>query len=192
VTALRRTASVGAATMVAVGLTGCHLATKTRVVNEPTIVTTVTSTASPKPIKTIFRDYRTYRAGQTGQLGSRSQKSSLLIRAGKPSTSTTRLSSGYGLDPQNGHYVTFPLTIRNAGRVPVLIQRLDFYVKTPGVPDTTTDEGNSPVSGSPQQLDTTELAPGQQVSNNLTFDLAHTSGILFYAPHGERALAWRF
>lgn len=173
-------------------LTSCNLSRHTTV-NGPTVVTTTTRTAHrPQPTKTVLRDYRTYRAGQTGVLRSRSQRASMLMTVSRPSTSTTRLSSSYGDAPAHGHYVTFVLTIKNNGRVPILLQRLDFFVTTPGAAKTTTDDGNAPYSGSGTQLDTTELVPGKRVTNNLTFDVAHPTGTLFYAPQGEKAIAWTF
>jgi len=158
----------------------------------PTITTTVTRTVHPHPTKTIVRDYRTYRAGETGVLSSPSQHASIHITVGPPSRSTTRLSPSYGYAPQHGHYVTFRLTIRNAGKVPILIQRLDFWVRTPGAAKTTTDEGNAPYSGSGSQLDTTTLTPGDSVTNDLTFDVANPTGTLLYGQNGHPALAWTF
>lgn len=106
--------------------------------------------------------------------------------------STTRLSPTYGYPPAHGHYVTFRITIVDTGRVPVAVDPLDFAVRTAGLGRTTTYDGNSPYSGSGDQLDSTELKPGQRVSNNLTFDVIHPTGTLLYAPGGHTALAWRF
>lgn len=172
-------------------LSACNL-TSHSTVNGPTVVTTTRTAHPPNPTKTVVRDYRTYRAGQTGVLQSRSQHALLLMSVSKPSTSTQRLSSSYGYPPANGHYVTFVITIKNNGRVPVLLQRLDFFVQTPGKARTTTDDGNAPFSGSGTQLDTTQLVPGKRVTNNLTFDVGDPSGTLFYAPDGEKAIAWKF
>lgn len=176
-----------------VALSGCHVTH--HVTRGPTVRTTVTrsTTAKPSPVKTIVRRYRTYRAGEVGLLNSPAQHASLRVAVGRPSRSTTRLSDSYGDAPAHGHYVTFRLTITNTGRVPIVIQRLDFWVKTPGARKTTTDDGNAPYSGSGSQLDTTELEPGDRVTNNLTFDVADPTGTLFYGPGGKRpALAWTF
>jgi hypothetical protein len=173
-------------------VTSCTVS-RHRTITGPTVVTTTTRTArAPQPTRTVIRNYRTYQAGQTGVLTSRSQHASLLMTVRKPTTSTTRLSPTYGDAPAHGHYVTFVLTIKNNGRVPILLQRLDFFVTTPGAAKTTTDDGNAPYSGSGTQLDTTELVPGKRVTNNLTFDVAHPTGTLFYAPNGEKAIAWKF
>jgi hypothetical protein len=106
--------------------------------------------------------------------------------------STKALSASYGDPPRYGSYVTFHLVIANTGRVPVEIDRLDFWVATPGRARTTTDEGNAPFSGSPHQLDTTQLAPGRSLRNDLTFDVAHPAGTLYYGTAGRRELAWTF
>jgi hypothetical protein len=146
----------------------------------------------PGPVRTIVRAYRTYRAGQTGVVQARAQHASLRVTVSRPSVSTNRLSSSYGYPPARGRYVTFRVTLVNTGAVAVDIRRLDFAVRTPGLPRTTTDDGNSPYSGSGSQLDTTELSPGQRVSNDLTFDVRTASGTLRYSPGGKTALAWTF
>jgi hypothetical protein len=169
---------------------GCTI---THHVSGPAVRTTVTRHHHlPTPVRTIVRNYRTYRAGQTGVLDSPSQHASLQISVSPASTSSTRLSTSYGYAPANGHYVTFRITIRNTGRIPIVVQRLDFWVRTPGAKKTTTDDGNAPYSGSGTELDTTELTPGEKVSNNLTFDVATASGTLLYGPNGKPALAWTF
>jgi hypothetical protein len=191
VSAVTRRPGIAAALVVVLGaaLASCGHST----VKGPTVVTTTTRTATaPQPTRTLLRNYRTYRAGQTGVLQSRSQHASLLMRVSKPTTSTSRLSSSYGYPPANGHYVTFVITVKNSGQVPVLLQRLDFFVRTPGKAKTTTDEGNAPFSGSGTQLDTTQLVPGKRVTNNLTFDVAQPTGTLFYAPNGDKSIAWTF
>jgi hypothetical protein len=63
---------------------------------------------------------------------------------------------------------------------------------TPGARKTTTDEGNAPFSGSASQLDSTELTAGQDVTNDLTFDVAEPTGTLFYGPNDRKELAWTF
>jgi hypothetical protein len=140
----------------------------------------------------VHRSFRIYRAGQTGIVTSPGQHAALRMTVSRPTVSTTSLSRGYGYSPQHGHYVTFGLTIRNTGKVPVTVGPLDFLVRTPGIARTTTDDGNAPYSGSSRQLDQTELAAGHQVRNQLTFDVADPSGTLFYAPGGDRAIGWTF
>jgi hypothetical protein len=139
----------------------------------------------------VIRHYRTQRAGQTGILTSRSQHASLRLTAGRPMQSSAALSS-YGDPPRYGHYLTFRLTITNTGSAPILVRRLDFWLKTPGTARTTTDDGNAPFSGAAQQLDTTQLPPGHRISNDLTFDVAGLSGTLFYGATGHPQLAWAF
>jgi len=187
--AVRTSAVLATLTVLAVGLAGCS-ANQEPPARHPATSPTETRT-HPDPVTTVVRDYRTYRAGQTGVLNSPSQHASLRLTVSRPSRSTTRLSS-YGDPPRYGYYVTFRLAITNTGRVPILLRRLDFWVRTSGAAKTTTDAGNAPYSGSARQLDTTQLAPGQQVTNDLTFDLAQPSGRLFYGPAGRRQLAWSF
>jgi hypothetical protein len=143
-------------------------------------------------VRTVVRSHPTYRAGQTGRVDAVREHAALTIHAGRARRSATRLSPSYGRPPLHGHYVTFRLTVVNTGRVPVLVRRGDFSVRTPGLGRTTTDDGNAPVSGSGSQLDTTQLAPGERVSNDLTFDVRHPTGTLLYAPSGRVALAWTF
>lgn len=143
-------------------------------------------------MRTVVRNFHRYRAGQTGVVSSPGRHASLRITVSRPTLSTTSLSSSYGDPPRYGHYVTFRLTIRNAGTMPALVRRLDFWVRTAGVAKTTTDAGNAPYSGSGSQLDSTVLAPGHQVRNKLTFDVAHPAGTLFYGSGGHRQIAWTF
>ncbi|MBV9487543.1 MAG: DUF4352 domain-containing protein [Frankiaceae bacterium] len=184
----RTTAALATATVVP----GCQLGSHTTAVERSTTTTTVVRHPTPGPTKTIVRNYQTLQAGQTGELFSRSQHAGLDINVGQPAVSHDRLSTTHGYPPQHGSFVTFKLTIRNIGKVPVLISRLDFYVDTQGASHTTTDDGNSPVSGSESQLDSTQLSRGEHLTNYLTFDVAHTSGTFFYAPHHDKSLAWRF
>jgi hypothetical protein len=142
--------------------------------------------------RVVHRAYRTLRAGHGGVVRSPKQHASLRVDVGVPSVSEHRLSPTYGVPPVHGHYLTFRVRVSDTGRVPIELRRLDFFVRTPGAGKTTTDDGNAPASGSGSQLDTTELEPGQSVSNNLTFDVATPHGTLFYAPAGRVALAWRF
>jgi hypothetical protein len=171
---------------------GCQLGSHTTAVDRPTVTRTVVHSQTPGPTKTIVRNYQTLQAGQTGELFSKAQHAGLDINVGRPRISHTRLSTTHGYPPLHGSYVTFKLTIHNIGKVPILISRLDFFVQTQGAAKTTTDDGNSPASGSDSQLDTTQLEGGEHVTNYLTFDVEHPSGTFFYAPHHDKSLAWRF
>jgi hypothetical protein len=148
--------------------------------------------ARPVPSTTIFHSHHVYAVGQTGVLDSPSQHAGLRVEVAPPSRSRRPLSSHYGDPPKFGRFVTFRLTFRNTGLVPVEIRRLDFWVRTPGARRTTTNDGNAPFSGASRQLDTTELEPGRTLTNDLTFDVADPTGTLFYAPEGRPALAWTF
>jgi hypothetical protein len=185
---LRAAALVAAAS---IGLGGCAL-TASSTPSRPVVAKVIRHHRVSTAVRVVVRNFRTYAVGQTGVMNSSSQHASLRITVGSPSLSTTRLSKTYGYPPRHGHYVTFRLMIGNTGQVPIEIQRLDFWVRTPGLPKSTTDGGNAPFSGSGSQLDTTELSPGQSVSNDLTFDVAQPTGTLFYAPGGHPALAWTF
>lgn len=158
----------------------------------PTTTTFITRTATPQPTRTIVKSYPTYQAGQTGTIAVPSQGASLTITAGVPSVSKNRLSPTYGYPPEHGYYVTFPLVIKNTGQAQLLIERLDFYVKTPGLGKITTNDGAAPYSGSPQQLDTTLLAAGKTLRKPLTFDVSTPSGTFYYAPGGKPSIAWTF
>ena len=179
--------------VIAVGFvaTGCHFGSdKTIVITHPR--TTVTHSLSPQPTSTIIKAYPTYQAGATSTITVPQENASLTITAHVPSKSKNRLSPTYGYPPANGYYVTFPLTIKNTGQASLLIERLDFYVKTPGLGKITTNDGEAPYSGSPQQLDSTLLAPGKKLTNNLTFDVSHPKGTFYYAPGGKPSVAWTF
>ncbi|HWB65695.1 MAG TPA: hypothetical protein VG708_02550 [Mycobacteriales bacterium] len=178
-----------AAGTIALTATAC---THTKVTPGPT-TTVTTKVTKPGPTKTRIRNYPVLAIGKGATLTASSGGAALSITAGKPSLSTTRLSSSYGYGPEHGHYVTFPLTISDTGRTLIVIERLDFYVEIQGQGKVTTDDGAAPFSGAPTQLDTTQLSPGQRLSNKkLTFDVSHTHGTLYYAPGGHRSIAWRF
>jgi hypothetical protein len=164
--------------------------------SQPTVQQTITKTAAPKPTKTVVRSFQLLRVGASETLQSKSG-AAMFIQASGPSVSTNRLSKTYGYVPSHGYYVTFKIKIKDVGSTPIVIQRLDFWLKTPGLGKITTNDGTAPVSGSPRQLDTTELTPGKTivstVSNNLTFDVSHPSGTLYYGPGGKKpTVAWRF
>lgn len=116
----------------------------------------------------------------------------MLIRVGKPRVSTTRLSPSYGDNPIHGYFVNFPIKILNIGTRPLILERLDFYVDTPGLGKVNTNEGAAPYSGAPRQLDTTELEKGQSISNFLAFDVSTPHGKFIYGPGGKTSVAWRF
>jgi hypothetical protein len=169
--------------------TGCLGADKTVVIKQPG--KTVTNSAGPQPTKTRIKGHPTYQAGTTTTIQPQAGVS-MTITVGVPSKSKNRLSPTYGYSPLHGYYVTFPLKIENTGQTPLLIDRLDFYVKTPGLGKITTNDGNAPYSGSPRQLDTTPLAPGLKLHNNLTFDMSKMKGTFYYAPGGKPTAAWTF
>jgi hypothetical protein len=151
---------------------------------------TTTATRRPEPTRTVVKAYRTYRVGQSASVGRGS--ATLRITIGRPSVSDRRLSSSYGDAPRYGHYVTFPVSITSTGSATVVVQRLDFVVRTAAARKTTTDDGNAPFSGAATQLDTTPVEPGGHVHNRLTFDLRDTHGLLRYAPGSTTVAAWRF
>lgn len=170
----------GAWPLLAIALAGCA----------PVVSRAAGPGSTPAPSHTAAAS--AYRAGQTGVLRSPSQHAALTITPSRPSVSTTALSTTFGDPPLHGYYVTFHLVVTNTGHVPVEIDRLDFWVATPGARRTTTNEGNAPFSGSSRQLDTTELAPGHSLHNDLTFDVARPTGTLVYGAKGRRELAWTY
>jgi hypothetical protein len=129
---------------------------------------------------------------QVAQIGTPGKAGALLMKIGKPKVSRSRLSPSYGDNPIHGYFVNFPIKIYDDGSRPVFIDRLDFWVDTPGLGKVNTNEGASPYSGAPQQLDSTELAKGQGVSNHLAFDVSTPHGKFCYGPHGKLLVCWRF
>ena len=155
--------------------------------------TTVTSPSGHRTSKAIvIKTYRTLRAGQVAQVGIAGHAGAALIQIGAPKVSTGPLSNDYGYAPQHGYYVNFPIKMFDDGTSSVVINRLDFYVQVPGQGKVNTNGGNSPVSGAHEQLDTTELERGQNVSNFLAFDVSSTHGTFVYAPHGKPMVAWKY
>jgi hypothetical protein len=130
--------------------------------------------------------------GQVAQLGAGTKGAAALLKVGKPKVSRTRLSSSYGDNPVHGYFVNFPIKILNIGSKPLLVDRLDFYVKTPGLGKVNTNQGAAPYSGASEQLDTTELEKNQGVSNFLAFDVSTPHGKFVYGPGGKVSVAWRF
>lgn len=185
---LPATAAVAALSLVA----GCHAGGSSAPQPGQTVNTEITKHPSPKPTKTIVRGFRTLRSGEAERLQA-ANGAAMVIKVSGPSVSTTRLSSSYGYPPEHGYYVTFKIRIKDVGPTPIVIQRLDFWVRSSGLGKITTNDGAAPYSGSPSQLDTTEITHGESVSNNLTFDVARPSGTVYYGPGGKRpTVAWRF
>lgn len=182
-------AAVGVVTAVActVGAAGCA--------NEatPRAQPTVTDSPSPRPDPTItiIRSAQTLAAGQGADVKAQ-QGVSLHLRASKPSVSRTRLSSSYGYAPARGYYVTFRITIANTGSAPIDIGPANFHVRIPGEGTVTTYSGNAPYSGASEQLDATELDPGQSLNGPVTFDVRRPHGVLSYLPDRSAAVNWRF
>jgi hypothetical protein len=160
--------------------------------SKPGPTVTTTSTHHTKTTIIVVKGFRTLRIGQAAQLGTAGQAAAELIKIGKPSVSRTRLSS-YADDPEHGYFITFPIKIYNDGTAPLLVNRLDVWVKVPGQGVVNNNGGAAPFSGAPRQLDTTELEGGQGVSNVMTFDVSSTHGTFFYGPGGKHAeLAWKY
>jgi hypothetical protein len=152
---------------------------------------TVTTTTVKHKIVVIHR-FRTLKVGQAAQIGTAGSSAGELIKIGKPSISSHRLSS-YADDPEHGYFVTFPIKIYNDGKNSLVVNRLDFWVKVPGEGDINNNDGAAPFSGAHRQLDTTELESGQGVSNIMTFDVSSTHGTFLYGPGGKHAeLAWSY
>lgn len=170
---------------------GCNFGAHKTVVRSIGPGKTVTHSPHPQPTQTIHKGYPTVTQGTTTTITAQGGYA-LTMSAGAPSVSKTRLSPNYGYAPEHGYYITFPLNIKNTGQAPLLIERLDFYVKIPGEGKITTNDGAAPYSGAPQQLDTTPLAPGNKLKNKLTFDVSKTKGTLYYAPGGKPSIAWTF
>ena len=116
---------------------------------------------------------------------------SLRLTASKAQVSRGRLSPSYGHPPARGYYVTLTLTIVNTGSQPVDLGPPNFHVRIPGEGVVTTYDGNAPYSGAPQQLDSTELDPGDRVHAPLTFDVRSPHGVLMYLPDRTAAMPSR-
>ncbi|HVS68657.1 MAG TPA: hypothetical protein VHE56_08910 [Mycobacteriales bacterium] len=154
--------------------------------------TTTKSTAGKPGPHYVSKGNRTLQVKQVAQIGTPGKGVAMLMKIGKPRVSRTHLSPSYGDNPIHGYFVNFPVKIYNDGVKPVLIDRLNFWVDTPGLGKVNTNEGASPYSGAKTQLDTTELASGQGVSNFLTFDVSTPHGKFVYGPHNKLTVAWRF
>jgi hypothetical protein len=159
----------------------------------PTVTTTTTTHTTSKPTIKVYSPNHVLRIGQVAQIGKVGQGAAALIKILPPRVSRTRLSPTYGYAPAHGYYVNFLIKVYNDGKKPLLIDRLDFWVVTPGSGKENTNAGNSPFSGAPRQLDTTELESGQGVKNYLAFDVSVPHGTFSYGPGGKKAsVTWRF
>lgn len=147
---------------------------------------------TPAPQRTIVIPPRThYEVGQTATVVDPSTGAQLQIEVGAPSLSSNALGY-YGYGPQDGWYLSFPVTVHNAGAVQILLKVLDFVVDESGLPDRNVYDGNSPYSGAPHQLDNTLLAPGQTVSAPLIYDEPLTHGLLRWVVGGVTECSWSF
>lgn len=146
---------------------------------------------TPAPTITIVRSARTLAAGQAATVTAQ-QGVSLRVQASRPSVSRVRLSSSYGYPPAHGYYVTFTVTVVNTGTLPVDIGPANFRARIAGQGSVTTDDGNAPYSGAPEQLDTTQVDPGQTLRGPVTFDVRRPHGTLSYLPDRSAAVEWRF
>jgi len=146
---------------------------------------------SPRPTVTVTRSAHVLTAGETAAFTAQAGVS-LRLTASKPKVSRGRLSHSYGYPPAHGYYVTFTLTIVNTGSQPVDLGPPNFHVRIAGEGVVTAYDGNAPYSGAPQQLDSTELDPGDRVRAPLTFDVRSPNGVLMYLPDRTAAVTWRF
>jgi hypothetical protein len=159
--------------------------------NEPGPTVTKTTVKHHTKI-VVIKTFKTLKIGQSAQIGTAGSSAGELIKIGKPTVSQTRLSS-YADNPVHGYFVTFPIKIYNDGTSPLVVNRLDVWVKVPGEGVINNNDGAAPFSGAHRQLDTTELESGQGVSNIMTFDVSSTHGTFLYGPGGKHAeLGWNY
>ena len=170
-------------------LAGCTSASVARSENRPPRF--VTTTHVPGPVRTVLHKFRIYRAGDRASFQAQAGVA-LRLTASRPSISRTSLSHSHGYPPQHGYYLTFHLTIANTGGMPVQVQPTNFAVRIARQGLVTSYDGNSPYSGAPRQLDTTQIEPGERLRAPLTFDVRATHGRLDYRPDGSTAVAWTF
>jgi hypothetical protein len=150
------------------------------------------SAGHPSPRRTVLLPpRRNVAVGQTVTITDPTTGAALQIEVGAPTASAGALGS-YGYGPQEGLYLTFPITVRDTGRAPVLVEVLDFLVDEPGLPGRNVYDGNSPYSGAPRQLDNTVLAPGQAVSGVLTYDEPARHGVLRWVIGNATECSWSF
>jgi hypothetical protein len=177
-----------ALTALGAGLAGCggggHQAT-------PPPAVTITRTPTPGPTVTVLRSGVSVRAGATAAFRAQAGVS-LRLHASRPSVSRQRLSSSYGYPPARGYYVTFTMTITNTGSQSLPMGPSDFYVRVAHQGKVTTLMGNAPYSGASEQLDATQLDPGQSLFGPVTFDVRALHGVLAFAPDGSPAVSWTY
>jgi hypothetical protein len=159
--------------------------------NEPG-PTVTTTTTNHKTTIVVIHKFKKLKIGSAAQIGTAGSAAGELIKIGKPSISTHRLSS-YADDPEHGYFVTFPIKIYNDGTSPLVVNRLDVWVDVPGEGVINNNDAAAPFSGAHRQLDTTELESGQGVSSIMTFDVSSTHGTFLYGPGGKHAeLGWTY
>ena len=176
-----------AATVAALSATACSNSH----VQEGGPAVVVTTSPSPGPTITVLRSGRTLAAGLTIDFTAQAGVS-LRLTASRPSASRQRLSRSYGYAPAHGYYVTFRLTVTNTGTQPVDIGPRNFVVRISGEGKVGPYDGNAPYSGASQQLDATQLDPGQTVRAPLTFDVRRPHGTLQFVPDRSAAVSWTF
>src|SRR4051794_31959192 len=76
------------------------------------------TSTSPRSVRTVIRNTHVVHPGQAVRLDAQ-RGVALRLRATGPEISRTSLSSTHGYPPSHGYYVTFRVTITNAGRRPV-------------------------------------------------------------------------
>jgi hypothetical protein len=178
-----------AAAVAAASAAGCAAHSSAR--SQPAPATPAASSPAPRPTITVLRRVHALDAGQGVDLAAQ-QGVRLRIRASKPSVSRTRLSSSYGYAPARGYYVTFVVTLTDTGTTALDVGPTDFVVRIAGEGTVTSYSGNAPYSGASEQLDATQIDPGQSVHAPLTFDVRRPHGVLSYQPDGSPAVTWRF
>jgi hypothetical protein len=181
-------AAAAAAAVVAVCASGCQVRERVHAAAQPASTRPI---ASPRPTITVLKSQQVVAAGATVDFRAQAGVS-LRLRASQPRVSRTRLSSSYGSGPARGYYVTFAITIVNTGSRSVDLGPANFHVRLPGEGVVTSYDGNAPYSGASQQLDTTQVDPGETVRAPLTFDVRRPHGSLLFLPDSSPAVTWRF
>jgi len=150
-----------------------------------------TASARPSPRRTIILPPRIdYRVGQTATVVDHRSGAKLEITASGPRVWTTAIQS-YGYGPARGYYLSFSMRIVNPGAVQVELVYADFLADVPGLSGVTVEDGNSPYSGAPNQLDgLAGLNPGQTLTGVLTFDVPGVHGDLRWVSGGQTQARW--
>lgn len=185
---MRLAAGASAVMAVVSGTAGC--ASHPGAGSQPSPTSAVTS-PTPRPTITVLRRVHALTAGQGVELTAQ-QGVRLEIQASRPSVSQRRLSSSYGYPPAHGYYVTFVITLTDTGTSPIDVGPTNFVVRIAGEGNVTSYSGNAPYSGASEQLDATQIDPGQSVHAPVTFDVRRPHGVLSYLPDGSPAVTWRF